>query len=100
HAHHAPPPLPTRRSSDLTQIVAAVVSPRTALRCTKIMPPPRNPMPDTIWAAIRDGSSATCRCASRFANPYANLLAQRHVALDPRSEEHTSELQSLAYLVC
>src|SRR2546425_8953066 len=33
---------------------------------------------------------------------FANLVARRRheVGEDPRSEEHTSELQSLAYLVC
>src|SRR5205823_10532013 len=32
--------------------------------------------------------------------PHLHLLRQEAHALLPRSEEHTSELQSLAYLVC
>ena len=43
----------------VSQIVAAVVSPRTASRRTKINPPPMNPIPDTICAATRDGSRIT-----------------------------------------
>src|SRR2546425_8822098 len=36
----------------------------------------------------------------RFPNEDSTTLAKRSQALDSRSEEHTSELQSLAYLVC
>jgi len=43
----------------VSQTTAAVVRPRTASRRTKISPPPMNPMPDTICAAIRDGSRVT-----------------------------------------
>src|SRR5947209_16982065 len=32
--------------------------------------------------------------------PVVALLMQEHVAIHPRSEEHTSELQSRQYLVC
>src|SRR2546425_3264671 len=32
--------------------------------------------------------------------PAASLMALREETFRPRSEEHTSELQSLAYLVC
>ncbi len=45
--------------AQVSQIVAAVVRPRTASFFTKIRPPPMNPMPETICAATRDGSSAT-----------------------------------------
>ena len=37
----------------VTQIVAAVVRPRTAPCAWRIAPAPRNPMPDTICAAMR-----------------------------------------------
>src|SRR2546423_7659026 len=45
-------------------------------------------------APRRPASRATGRGAT------ADLPASRSVAPRPRSEEHTSELQSLAYLVC
>jgi hypothetical protein len=38
------------------QIVAAVVSPRTASPRRMIAPAPKKPMPDTICAAMRDES--------------------------------------------
>jgi hypothetical protein len=55
---HNPPPaaVPTAATS---QIVAAVVRPRTESRRTKITPAPRKPMPLTICAATREGSSRT-----------------------------------------
>lgn len=64
----APAAMPTAEVSHTT---AAVVSPRTASRRTKISPPPMNPMPDTICAAIRDGSSVTCS-PSTSKNPYSD----------------------------
>ena len=38
---------------------AAVVSPCTDPRRKMMMPAPRKPMPETIWAATRDGSTTT-----------------------------------------
>ena len=38
---------------------AAVVSPCTEPRRKMMMPAPRKPMPETIWAATRDGSTTT-----------------------------------------
>ena len=35
----------------VSQMEAAVVSPRTASRRTKMTPPPMNPIPDNTWAA-------------------------------------------------
>src|SRR5690625_2637776 len=49
----APAAIPT---AAVTQILAAVVRPTTMLRRVKITPAPRNPIPLTICAAIRDGS--------------------------------------------
>lgn len=43
----------------VSHTAAAVVSPLTTSRRTKISPPPMKPMPETIWAATRDGSSTT-----------------------------------------
>src|SRR5205823_13398001 len=74
-----PPPFPTRRSSDLTAfrrrdgiLVAG---------CAAAVP--RVP--------VRSDSVMTARPADGMRNPSSSR---------PRSEEHTSELQSLAYLVC
>ena len=65
----------------VSQIVAAVVSPRTEPRCTKIRPAPMNPSPETICAATRDGSTTTWPGTTTFWKPY--LLTRRNRA-DPR----------------
>src|SRR2546425_8578845 len=39
-------------------------------------------------------------CWAKVKHLLRTLKARTAAALDPRSEEHTSELQSLAYLVC
>src|SRR3984893_9436232 len=46
--------------------VAAVLRPRTLSPSRMITPAPRNPIPDTIWAATRVGSAVAPR------NPYAD----------------------------
>ncbi len=43
----------------LSQTVAAVVRPRTVSLLTKMTPAPRKPIPETICAATRLGSTAT-----------------------------------------
>ena len=43
-----------------TQIVAAVVIPWTLVPLRRIAPPPRNPMPVTICAAMRSGVPPAC----------------------------------------
>src|SRR5229473_2042469 len=45
-------------------------------------------------------SNALSPTTQSWAETTSNRLARRQVARRPRSEEHTSELQSLAYLVC
>src|SRR2546425_9706876 len=74
-----------------------------------IGPPPRSPLfpspplsrfSRAFPAALRRSPPALaplCRCAQRKLELGANFFWRRHAA---RSEEHTSELQSLAYLVC
>ncbi len=59
--------MPTAATSQTT---AAVVSPRTASRRTKIRPAPMNPTPDTIWAATRDGSRVICPGTITSLKPY------------------------------
>jgi hypothetical protein len=49
---------------------AAVVKPCTEPRRKMMMPAPRNPMPETIWAATRDGSTSTVPAARTSLNPY------------------------------
>src|SRR2546425_5241161 len=66
---------------------------------------------DAALAAGRDTAlvvvNSVCGCAARNARPAATLALQHARRPDRlltvfagRSEEHTSELQSLAYLVC
>jgi hypothetical protein len=62
----APDAMPT---AVVSHTDAAVVSPRTASRRTKIRPPPMNPIPETICAATRDGSRTT-PCPTTSENPY------------------------------
>ena len=52
----APAAAPT---AAVSQTPAAVVRPRTESRRTKIRPAPMKPIPETIWAATREGSSTT-----------------------------------------
>ncbi len=52
----APAAMPIAADS---QTAAAVVGPCTAPRRVMMIPAPKNPMPETIWAATRDGSSTT-----------------------------------------
>src|SRR2546423_7438038 len=40
------------------------------------------------------------RCVNTTCERHATVACRSHVVLTQRSEEHTSELQSLAYLVC
>ncbi len=54
---------------------AAVVSPCTEPRRKMMMPAPRKPMPETIWAATRDGSTTTRPSCSTSEKPY--LLTSR-----------------------
>ena len=49
----APAAMPTPA---VAQRLAAVVRPRTDVPYLRIAPAPRKPMPETIWAAIREGS--------------------------------------------
>src|SRR2546430_16526312 len=50
--------MPTAIPSEATtQIIAAVVRPRTSSPCLRMLPAPRKPTPVTIWAAIRVGST-------------------------------------------
>src|SRR5687767_15743894 len=67
----------------------------------------RRPPRSTLFpytTLFRSSTSTGCRLASARAQlsiPAVNkTIAARRICLTARSEEHTSELQSLAYLVC
>src|SRR5205823_13723575 len=81
--HLNPPSFPTRRSSDL-RAIAVAVPPVTELRARL----------DRFKARVLASSLAdvTVTLAHEDGTPMLQLYS--------RSEEHTSELQSLAYLVC
>src|ERR1039458_2611037 len=54
-------------------------------------------------APVRAATSAHCSIWSRFSRlhgPAITTTASPPMASEPRSEEHTSELQSLRHLVC
>src|SRR5690348_17655984 len=81
-AHRDLHSFPTRRSSDLRK----AVNPQMSMPCT------RNAGP-----AEPDG----CRTRSRLAGSARSASGIRTAAVtSPRSEEHTSELQSPVHLVC
>ena len=62
----APAAIPIAADS---QIAAAVVNPCTDPRRKMMMPAPRKPMPETIWAATRDGSTTTRSGLQNVAEP-------------------------------
>ena len=68
----APAAAPT---AAVSQTPAAVVRPRTESRRTKISPAPMKPIPETIWAATREGSRTT---SSRLQHVEEAVLADQH----------------------
>jgi hypothetical protein len=68
----------------VTQTIAAVVSPRTTSPRTKMRPPPMKPMPDTTWAAMRDGSRIVRPGTSTSPKPYL-LTSMKSAAPTPTS---------------
>src|SRR2546425_3737719 len=59
----------------------------------------RRPPRSTLFPTRRS-SDLGRRCILKFASDVLVICADGLVPLSKRSEEHTSELQSLAYLVC
>src|SRR5205823_11325539 len=82
---------PTRRSSDLATGLLGLAWLRTGIRPAKRAWRPALMAPQNA-AAIRTGSRAS-------ASAVFTRTASAPISIQ-RSEEHTSELQSLAYLVC
>ena len=58
----------------VSQIPAAMLRPRTESRRTKIRPAPMKPMPETIWAATREGSRITVFSSSTSKKPYLLMI--------------------------
>src|SRR5205823_14628052 len=82
--------LPTRRSSDLTaRISRTIIQERSSLK-------ELSPSSDTPILTARFTSMSKLK-TEKFNTGPANLPVR---TIWRRSEEHTSELQSLAYLVC
>src|SRR5205823_14401650 len=86
----APHSFPTRRSSDLQQLAAEERGPHLHV------------VPDEEVQPVELGADHHARLSIRF---HHGRGAVRHARagwnrMERRSEEHTSELQSLAYLVC
>src|SRR5205814_10273583 len=84
---------PTRRSSDLTQITRL----RTSNMATSLCPhwadsTTRSPRESEPSSSIRSRSSST--------RTWAAITVTHAATMKLRSEEHTSELQSLRHLVC
>src|SRR5437762_6554694 len=84
---------PTRRSSDL---LGKAAGPQTPGPGRRILARRRNP---EIQGLVLTAQSPVLRLQAR-ASPRAIRSALRVVVEHPRSEEHTSELQSPMYLVC
>src|SRR5262245_63845569 len=83
-----PPPSPTRRSSDLTP---ACVSARKRRRGRERV--------ERIFQSDADDASASSDVRAQSRRLVRPWQLPRDVSHD-RSEEHTSELQSLRHLVC
>src|SRR5262245_64598183 len=84
------------------EILASAGLGEDALRC-----PPALPLDDqTLRRVLREGGDADrvhMNCSGKHAAMLATCAAARWPVggyLGPRSEEHTSELQSLRHLVC
>src|SRR5205814_10662657 len=100
--HHNPPHLhsfPTRRSSDL---YGKPQSKRTS-RAKAQEPEESVPNGVNVVQSMQSKPSTTPESASRPANASSAATAVKTACTTtrrPRSEEHTSELQSLRHLVC
>src|SRR5205814_10599065 len=96
HAGHHPH-YPPRRSSDLTGGIAAVepVATTTAFRAARTSSPTRTRRSPSSVPLPRNSSMP--RSSSHGSWPESSRF---EITSSRRSEEHTSELQSLRHLVC
>src|SRR5205823_13072669 len=95
-AHRPLHSFPTRRSSDLNGLNSLTA--RGGFRPPTI--PSTNPLckvhTSSRWSSARSRKGQSRKVTSTLELP----ASRRKRGSNPRSEEHTSELQSLAYLVC
>src|SRR5690606_41609162 len=96
--HRYPPPIPTRRSSDLRLDLLALTGVQRAAEAHRAHRDPLEMLP----AARQHQQPALAReQVERRQQPVlARAQLQRLAAAQERSEEHTSELQSRENLVC
>src|SRR5205823_13125942 len=80
---------PTRRSSDLSALASVAAIGLSSNRC---LPASAALIASSAWTW---GGTAKATASHR-----SNSSSTENAGVVPRSEEHTSELQSLAYLVC
>src|SRR5205823_12258519 len=94
------PPFPTRRSSDLLETVGTVGTTGSTASPAAAVRPPESADPHIVAAAAELPAMLEELRRARLVVIRAEAgLAGLSLAAAPRSEEHTSELQSLAYLV-
>src|SRR5205823_12812885 len=95
--HTHPPPYPTRRSSDL----APQAFPESSTSIGRSIFPRKR---ETCLTSVLTQAISLVNSRRKSASTAANCGAMHSVRVTNagliRSEEHTSELQSLAYLVC
>src|SRR5205814_8608206 len=91
HCNRPHPPFPTRRSSDLTTLSAVLPVRALTLSCGGRSCPVRRPSTEYSRNRSRPAIIAKNRISSSCAFIFVYAV---------RSEEHTSELQSLRHLVC
>src|SRR5205823_7711392 len=93
-SHRPPHSFPTRRSSDLPTVSGRTIGAEAALAVEtpgqEVIRPANRPIKSTGGLVIVRGNLA----------PEGAVIKVSGAARATRSEEHTSELQSLAYLVC
>src|SRR5205814_8205474 len=98
--HHAQESFPTRRSSDLHMNIEAALTKRIGAAGAKLHTARSRNDQVALDLRLYVKAEAAEVCARLRALQRALLsLAERHQAVILRSEEHTSELQSLRQLV-
>src|SRR5205823_7635667 len=98
-AHRAPPSFPTRRSSDLGLAGRSRLPPRSRAHLADPRAAAERPDLD-LSLQPEPAESRDDPPRSEASNEHPSSVLDRRHRREHRSEEHTSELQSLAYLVC
>src|SRR2546425_2917023 len=76
--------------------------PESEITATSVVPPPMSTImfPPGSWIGKPAPIAAAIGSSIRYTSRAPACIAESRTARFSRSEEHTSELQSLAYLVC